>query len=48
MVKNMCGVKYLMQMLDLNEVIDQLTKVNSVRWYGQVSRKDMSNFLKKV
>ena len=41
MVRSMYGVKLidkkstidLMQMLDLNETMDQLTKANSVRWY---------------
>ena len=42
MVKSMSGVKLVykkstinqMQMLDLNEIIDQLAKINGVRWYG--------------
>ena len=46
MVKSMCGVKLMdkkltkrkSQMLDFNETIDQLTKANSVRWYGHVLR----------
>ena len=53
MAKSICGVKLidrkstkdLMQMLGLNETIDQLVKVNSVRWYGHVLRKDKNNFL---
>ena len=45
MVRSKCGVKLvdkkltndLMQMLDLDEIIDQLTKVH---WYGHVLRND--------
>ena len=37
-----------MQMLDLSETIYQLTKTNSVRWYGHVLRKDKNNFLRNV
>ena len=33
-------------MMDLNETIDQLSKANSVRWYGHVSGKDKNNFLR--
>ena len=40
--------KDLMQMLDLDETIDQLTKANSVRWYGHVLRKDKNNFLRRM
>ena len=54
MVRNMCGVKlvdmkstkYLIQMLDLNETLDQLVKTNSVRWYGHVLNKDEMKFLR--
>ena len=43
----MCGVQLkdikrstdLMLMLDLNEVIDNLAMVNTVRWYGHVLRR---------
>ena len=42
------STKDLMQMLDLNETIDQLAKVNSVRWYGHVLRKDKNNFMRKA
>ena len=53
-MRNMCGVKLvdkkstkdLMQMLDLNETMDQLTKANSVCWYGHVLRKDENNILR--
>ena len=52
MVRNMGGVKlvdnkfkkYLMQMLDLYETIDQLAKANSVCWCGHVLRKDKKTF----
>ena len=37
-----------MQMLDFNETMDQLTKANSVRWYGHVLRKDKNNFLRRT
>ena len=55
-MRNMCGLKLmdkkltkdLMQMLNLNETTDQLAKANSVRWYGNVLRKDMNNFLRRV
>ena len=32
-------------MSDLRETIDQSEKVNSVRWYGHVLRKDKNNLL---
>ena len=56
MVINMCGVKLmdkkstkdLMQMLDFNEIMDQLAKANSVRWYGHALRKDKNNFLRRA
>ena len=34
--------------LDLNEIIDQLAKAISVRWYGHVLRKDENKFLRRV
>ena len=37
-----------MQMLNLNKTIDQLAKVNSVRWYGHVLRKDKDNILRRA
>ena len=40
--------KDLMQMLDLNETIDQLSRANSVRWCGHVLRKDKNNFLRRA
>ena len=56
MVRNMCGVKlmdkkstkHLMQMLELNEAIDQQAKANSVCCYGNVLRKDKTNFLRRA
>ena len=42
------STKDLRQMLHLNETIDQLAKVNSVRWHGQVLRKDKKNFLRRA
>ena len=33
-------------MLDLNETMDQLVKVSSVRWHRHVLRKDKNNFLR--
>ena len=53
-VGNMYGVKLmdkkstkdLMQMLDLGEIVDQLTKTNSVLRYGHLLRNDKNNFLK--
>ena len=39
------SAKDLMQMMNLNDIIDQQAKANSVRWYGHVLRKDMNNFL---
>ena len=56
MVRNMCGVKLmhkkltkdLMQMLDFNETMDHLAQANSVRWYGNVLRKDKNNFLRRA
>ena len=56
MMRSMCGVKLmgknltkdLMQMLDLNKTIDHLTRANSVRWHGNVLRKDKNNLLRKA
>ena len=56
MVRSMCGVKLmdkkstkdLMHMLDLNETIDQLARVNSICWYGHVLRKDKNNFQRRA
>ena len=36
------------QTLNLNETIDQLAKVNSVRWYGHVLKKDKNNFMRRA
>ena len=38
----------VMLMIDLNESIDQLTKTNSVHWYGHVLRNDRNNFLRRT
>ena len=46
MVRAMCGVQHtdrnistdMMTMLGLNETMDPLTMVNSVRWYGHIVR----------
>ena len=40
--------KDVMQMMDFNERIGQLTKANSVHWYGRVSRKVKNNFLRRA
>ena len=40
--------KDLLQMMDFNERIGQLTKANSVHWYGHVSRKVKNNFLRRA
>ena len=53
-MRRLCGVKVvdkvltrdLMQMLDMNETIDLLTRANSVRWYGHVLRKHKNNLLR--
>ena len=42
------STKDLMQMFDLNETIDQLARVNSVRCYGHILRKDKNNFLRSL
>ena len=56
MVRSMCRLKVidkkstkdLKQMLHLNETMDQLAKVNCVRWHGHVLRKDKKNFLRRA
>ena len=45
---NKKSTKDLMQMLDLNETIYQLTRTNSVLWYGHVLSKDKNNFLRRA
>ena len=53
---NMCGVKLmnkkstkdLMQMLDLKETMEQLTRVHSVRRHGHVLRKDKNNNMRRA
>ena len=56
MVRAMCGVKLvekkrtedLMEMLGLNETAVQMAKVNGVRWYGHVLRRDEGHVLRKA
>ena len=55
MERSMCGVKLMdkkltkdkMQMWHLNKTIDQLTRANSVHWYGHVLRRDINIFLRR-
>ena len=35
-------------MLDMNETIDQLATVNSVRWYGHVLRREDGRVLRRA
>ena len=52
-MRTMCGVQLkdrkrstdLMFMLDLWETIDQLAMANSVRWYGDVLRREDGHVL---
>ena len=56
MVRSMCGVKLvdrkkmedLMEMLGLKEALDRMAKVNEVKWYGHVTRRNDDNILKKA
>ena len=56
MVRAMCGVQlngtkrtgYMMFMLGLNEVMDQLAVASSVCWYGHVLRRDNFHVLKRA
>ena len=56
MVIAMCGVQLkdrkrstdLMFMLGLNETIDQLAMASSVRWYGNVLRREDGHVLRKA
>ena len=56
MVRAMCGAKLmekkrtedLMEMLGLKETVVQMAKVNGVRWYGYVLRRDHGHFLRKA
>ena len=51
----MCGVKLVdkkstrdqMRMFDMNETIDQLARVNGVRWHGHALRKEMKKSYEK-
>ena len=52
----MCGVQFkhkkrsmdLMFILGLNENIDQLAMANSVRWYGNVLRREDDHILRRA
>ena len=56
MVRAMCGAKLmekkrtedLMEMLGLKETAVQMAKVNGVRWYGHVLRRDDGHILRKA
>ena len=56
MARAMCGAKLmakkrtedLMEMLGLKETVVQMAKVNGVRWYGHVLRRDDGHFLTKA
>ena len=56
MVRAMCGAKLmekkrredLMEMLGLKETVVQMAKVNGVRWYGHVLRRDDGRVLRKA
>ena len=56
MVRAMCGAKLmekkrtedLMEMLGLKETAVQMAKVNGVRWYGHVLRRDDGHVLRKA
>ena len=39
---------YVMFMLGLNEAIDQLSMANSVRWHGDVLRRENGHVLRRV
>ena len=55
-VRAMCGAKLmerrrtedLMEMLGLKETVVQMAKVNGVRWYGHVLRRDDGHVLRKA
>ena len=54
MVRAMCGRKVAnkkttqeqMDMLELKEIVERLTKANGVRWYGHVLRRDDHSVLR--
>ena len=56
MVRAMCGAKLikkkrtedLMKMLGLKETVVQMAKVNGVRWYGHMLRRDDGHVLRKA
>ena len=37
-----------MEVLGLKKTLDRMAKANEVRWYGQVSRREDDNILKKA
>ena len=55
-VRVKCGAKLmekkrtddLMEMLGLKETVVQIAKVNGVRWYGHVLRRDDGHVLRKA
>ena len=56
MVRTICGAKLmekkntedLMETFGLKETVVQMAKVNGVRWYGHVFRRDDGHVLRKV
>ena len=56
MVRAMCGAKLMekkrtedkMEMLGLKETVVQMAKVNGVRWYGYVLRRDDGHVLRQA
>ena len=56
MIQAMCGVKILdqrnseelMDMLGIKESLDRMAKASSIRWYGQVLRKEDENVIVKA
>ena len=52
MVRSMCGVKLVdrkkMEMLGLRKTLDRMAKVNGVRWYGHVIKRNDDIILKKA
>ena len=55
MVRAMCGAKLterrtedVMEMLGLKDTVVQMVKVNGVRWYGHVLRRDDDHVLRKA
>ena len=53
MVRAMCGAKLMekkrtAEMLGLKETVVQMAKVNGVRWYGHMLRRDDGHVLRKA